>query len=312
MGEFAHSTHPNLRGLTDLKFCAPDQVEGADAVFLCLPHGESAKQASAWASRCRWLVDLSADFRLQDLALYRSYYGEDHPSPDFLKEFAYGLPEINREKIAQSAKVSGVGCNATATNLALLPLVRAGLVDWSKPIISDIKVGSSEGGAAATDASHHPERSGAVRPYAPAGHRHEAEVRQMISSQGGPADADLHMTVTSIEMVRGASAAVHVFLNRPCEEKDLWKAFRSVANPEPFVRIAKSAAGIFRAPEPKILAGTNFADLGFALAKGGIKATLFCAIDNLVKGAAGSAIQCLNLMTGQDESSGLGFPGLHP
>lgn len=223
-----------------------------------------------------------------------------------------------RDRLRQARYASGVGCNATATNLALLPLVRADMLDLSQPIIADVKVGSSEGGAESSDASHHPERSGAVRSYAPAGHRHIAEVEQMLEIEwarrgqqpnGAPT---IHMTVTSIEMVRGVLATVHAFLRQPAQEKDLWRAFRACYADEPFVRIVKSNVGIFRLPEPKILAGSNWADVGFALSEDGRKVTLLCAIDNLMKGAAGSAVQCLNVMMGWDERTGLEFPGLHP
>jgi N-acetyl-gamma-glutamyl-phosphate/LysW-gamma-L-alpha-aminoadipyl-6-phosphate reductase len=197
-----------------------------------------------------------------------------------------------------------------------MPLVKAGLIDFSKPIIADIKVGSSEAGAEASDASHHPERSGAVRSYAPAGHRHTAEVEQMLATltpnPSPDARGEIHMSATSIEMVRGVMATVHVFLNKPAQDKDLWKAFRSAYKEEPFVRIVKAQTGIFRYPEPKILAGSNWADVGFALSEDGRKATLLCAIDNLMKGAAGSAVQCLNVMQGWDERAGLEFVGLHP
>jgi N-acetyl-gamma-glutamyl-phosphate/LysW-gamma-L-alpha-aminoadipyl-6-phosphate reductase len=239
-----------------------------------------------------------------------------------VEKFVYGLPELTREKLKGARYASGVGCNATATNLALMPLVKAGLIDFNKPIIADIKVGSSEAGAEASDASHHPERSGAVRSYAPAGHRHTAEVEQMlVALDAGRMTSDtsndmrkvsIHMSATSIEMVRGVLATVHVFLNKPAQDKDLWKAFRSAYKDEPFVRIVKAQTGIFRYPEPKILAGSNWADVGFALSEDGRKATLLCAIDNLMKGAAGSAVQCLNVMQGWDECAGLEFTGLHP
>lgn len=310
MGEFVHSLNPNLRGRTELKFVDASQVGDVDVVFLCLPHGEAASQAGAWAQRAAHVIDLSADFRLRDPALHQKVYGSPHPAPDLLADFVYGLPEVHREKLAGARLASGVGCNATAASLALLPAAKAGLLDESMPIIADVKVGSSEAGAAATDASHHPERSGAVRSYAPAGHRHAAEVNQMLEVFGVKAEA--HMTVTSIEMVRGALATVHCFLKEPLQEKDLWKAFRAAVQGEPFLRIVKASVGIHRAPEPKIVAGTNYADIGFALAEGGRKATFLCAIDNLMKGAAGSAVQCLNVMNGWPESSGLEFPGLHP
>ncbi len=321
MGEYAHAAHPNLRGVSALQFIRPEDAQPCDVVFLCLPHGEASAQIERWAGLAERIIDLSADFRLRNLAAYKRWYGHDHPAPHWVERFVYGLPELTREQLKGARYASGVGCNATATNLALLPLVKAGLIDWSLPIVADVKVGSSEGGAESSPASHHPERSGAVRSYAPAGHRHTAEVEQMIVQvrQANQVDVDnltnfthLHMSVTSIEMVRGVLATVHVFLKQPVQEKALWKAFRDGYKNEPFVRLVKSSAGIFRAPEPKILAGSNWADVGFALSEDGRKATLLCAIDNLMKGAAGSAVQCLNVMMGWDERAGLEFPGLHP
>jgi N-acetyl-gamma-glutamyl-phosphate/LysW-gamma-L-alpha-aminoadipyl-6-phosphate reductase len=326
MGEFAHVPHPNLRNTTNgnLQFIQPGDVQKTNAIFLCLPHGEAATQIDRWAGLADTIIDLSADFRISNTSAYTRWYNGQHPAPQWVEKFVYGLPELTRTQLKSTRYASGVGCNATATNLALLPLVKAGLIDFDNPIIADIKVGSSEAGAEASDASHHPERSGAVRSYAPAGHRHTAEVEQMIEMANGEwrmaslafgtphSPFPIHMSVTSIEMVRGVLATVHAFLNQPMQDKDLWKAFRACYKDEPFVRIVKSQTGIFRYPEPKILAGSNWADVGFALSEDGTKATLICAIDNLMKGAAGSAVQCLNVMHGWDERAGLAFPGLHP
>ena len=323
LGEYAHVAHPNLRGTRTgaLQFIRPDDLQRADVLFLCLPHGQALSQIDCWVALADVLIDLSADFRLRNITAYAKWYEEPHKAPEWLGRFVYGLPELTREQLRGARYASGVGCNATATNLALLPLVRAGMLDFSQPIIADVKVGSSEGGAESSDATHHPERSGAVRSYAPAGHRHIAEVEQMIAlerarlKQASP-EADpqpvIHMSVTSIEMVRGVLATVHAFLRQPAQEKDLWRAFRACYQDEPFVRIVKSSTGIFRLPEPKILAGSNWADVGFALDRDGRKVTLLCAIDNLMKGAAGSAVQSLNVMMGWDERAGLEFVGLHP
>jgi len=315
MGEYASVPHPNLRGAKhgDLQFIRPEDVKPCDVIFLCLPHGEAQTQIERWAALAPTIIDLSADFRIRDLKAYEKWYGEAHKAPAWVDKFVYGLPELTRAQLKTAQYASGVGCNATATNLALLPLVKANLIDWNMPVIADIKVGSSESGAVGSDASHHPERSGAVRPYAPAGHRHTAEVEQMVVNiQPQTPNPKIHMTLTSIEMIRGASAAVHVFLNKPAQDKDLWKAYRQAYKDEPFVRIVKTNTGIFRLPEPKILAGSNWADVGFALSEDGNKVTLFCAIDNLVKGAAGSAVQCLNAMKSWDERAGMEFTGLHP
>ena len=333
MGEFAHVTHPNLRGTTagNLQFIQPSEVKPCDVIFLCLPHTEASKQIEQWAGLAGTIIDLSADFRLHDQSAYAKWYGEAHPAPAWCDKFVYGLPELTRAQLKGAQYASGVGCNATATNLALMPLVKAGLLDPALPIIADIKVGSSEGGAEAKDATHHPERSGATRTYAPVNHRHTAEVEQMVGMIGmvgklgmanaelskdisstSPSDFSIYMTITSIEMVRGALATVHCHLKEPTQEKTLWKAYRDCYKNEPFVRIVKTQTGIFRAPETKILAGSNWADVGFYVSEDGKKVTALCAIDNLMKGAAGSALQCLNVMKGWDERTGLEFAGLHP
>jgi len=305
-GTFVHSVHPNLRGRTRLKFSPAAQLEPCDVLCLALPHKRAQERIEHYAGLAERIVDLSADFRLRDPALYERWYGEPHGAPEWLERFVYGLPELHREELKSARYVSGVGCNATASNLALLPLVRAGLIDMEKPIVVDLKVGSSEGGNSYSMASHHPERSGAVRSFAPVKHRHAAEVEQGLGL------SNVYLSVTSIELVRGALATAHCWAKGPLQEKDLWKAYRSAYNDEPFVRIVRDKAGIYRYPEPKLLSGTNYADVGFELDPETNRLVSIAAIDNLMKGAAGTALQCLNLMMGWDETLGLGFPGLHP
>lgn len=303
-GKFVHTLHPNLRGRTKLKFVPSAAVEAADVICLALPHGHAQKRIEEFAGKAKRIVDLSADFRLRDLELYEKTYGAPHENPEWNERFVYGLAELTREELRGANYVSGVGCNATASNLALLPLVRAGLLDPERPPVVDLKVGSSEGGNSASLASHHPERSHAVRSFAPVGHRHAAEVVQ------GLGIGEVHLSVTSIELVRGVLATAHCWLKEPAEDKDLWKVYRGAYNAEPFVRLVKDKKGVYRFPEPKLLWGTNLADVGWAVE--GRRLVSICAIDNLMKGAAGSALQCLNLMMGWDEGTGLGFPGLHP
>ncbi|MBP1467487.1 N-acetyl-gamma-glutamyl-phosphate reductase [Candidatus Chloroploca sp. M-50] len=305
-GRYLHQVHPNLRGRSKVQFVHPDRLEPCDLLFLALPHGEAAQAIERYAGLAPRLIDCSADFRLRDPAVYARWYREEHPAPAWLDRFVYGLPEVSREALRGVNYASGVGCNATATNLALLPLVQAGLVDEQRPVIVEIKVGSSEGGATSSESSHHPERAGAVRSFAPVGHRHTAEV-EMVTGL-----TNVHLSVTSVELVRGALATAHVFANRPVTEKDLWQAYRAFAATQPFVRIVKERQGIYRYPEPKILAGSNFADIGFTLDETTGRIVSICALDNLMKGAAGSAVQCMNLMAGFVETEGLDFPGLHP
>jgi N-acetyl-gamma-glutamyl-phosphate/LysW-gamma-L-alpha-aminoadipyl-6-phosphate reductase len=305
-GRYLYQVHPNLRGLTTLQFIHPDKLTACDLLFLALPHGEAARAIEHYSALAPRIIDCSADFRLRDPAVYQRWYAEPHPAPAWLERFVYGLPEVSRAALQTAAYASGVGCNATATNLALLPLVRAGLIDHTRPVIAEIKVGSSEGGAGASESSHHPERAGAVRSFAPVGHRHTAEVLQVT---GLP---EVHLAVTAVELVRGALATVHCFAANPISEKELWQAYRAFARDEPFVRIVKERQGIYRFPEPKILAGSNYADIGFAYDAASGRIVSIAAIDNLMKGAAGSAVQCMNLMAGFSETAGLTFPGLHP
>lgn len=305
-GKPIHAVHPNLRKATNLQFVSATALQACDVLFLALPHGEAQRRIAHFAALAPYIIDLSADFRLRDLVVYERYYGEPHAAPDWLDKFVYGLPEINREALRNAKYASGIGCNAAAAILALLPLVRAGLIDSSKPITVDLKVGSSEGGATASQASHHPERSGAVRTFAAVGHRHEAEVAQALGLN------NVYLSINSIEMVRGVMATAQVFSAAGVDDKTLWKAYRATYSAEPFVRIVHDKSGVHRHPEPKWLAGTNFADVGWEAEPESGRIVALAALDNLGKGAAGSAVQCMNLMLGYPEETALTFYGLHP
>jgi len=308
-GDYVHSLHPNLRPTghrQPIRFTTLSELQPCDVLFLALPHGEAQRRIAQLAGLAERIVDLSADFRLNDLTAYARYYGEPHAAPEWLPRFVYGLPEASREALRSARYASGVGCNATAANLALLPLVRAGLLRSDRPVVVDVKAGSSEGGASPSLASHHPERSGAIRSFAPTGHRHEAEVRQVLGIE------DVHLSVTSIELVRGVLATAHAWVQPGLADKDLWRAYRASYSTEPFVRIVHERGGIYRHPEPKLLVGTNLADVGWELEPKTGRLVALAAIDNLGKGAAGSAVQCMNLMLGLNETAGLEFMGLHP
>lgn len=306
LGEYLYQVHPNLRKRTQLKFTDPGQIEPVDVLFLALPHGQAQLDIQRYAALADKIIDLSADFRLRDAALYQKWYGKPHAAPEWLERFVYGLPELHRAEIETAKYISGVGCNATACNLALLPLVGADLLDTTAPVLSEIKVGSSEGGAEGNPGSHHPERSSVIRTFSAFGHRHTAEVIQEMGL------ANISLTMTSVDLVRGVLATLHATVRVGVATKDLWKGYRAAANDNPFIRIVKEQRGIYRVPEPKILAGSNYADLGFELDEASGHIVSMCAIDNLMKGASGSAVQCMNLMIGLDETTGLEFPGLHP
>ena len=309
-GSFVHFTHPNLRQRTRLKFIGMDELEPVQLLFLCLPHGQAMQQIDRFVGLAERIVDCSADFRLDDPDLYTEWYGKPHAAPQWLEQFVYGLPELNRDRIRGARYVSGVGCNATAINLAILPVVQSGLMATDTDLICEVKVGSSEAGNKSSDSSHHPVRAGAMRSFAPVGHRHTAEVLQLLAAYG--TCAKVHMSGTAIDNVRAALATVHLFVPPGTRERGIWKAFRTVWQAEPFVRVVKEAKGNYRYPEPKILAGSNWADVGFALDSSSQRLVCICAIDNLMKGAAGTAVQSANLMFGLDETTGLTFPGLHP
>ena len=295
--------HPNLRKRTNLKFCSIQDLEPADLIFTALPHTRCMQKFSDFSSLADRIVDLSADFRLKDAEVYRKWYGVDHSQPDKLGDFVYGNVELHREEMKQARYISGAGCNATATILPLWPLFKEGVVDTARPVIAEAKCGSSEGGNSASEASHHPERSGCVRSYRPTGHRHIAEMEQEL---GNP----VHFSATSIEMVRGILVTAHLFVKDGITEKDIWKTYRQVYGPEPFIRIVKERQGLYRYPEPKILVGSNYCDIGFELA--GDRLVVISAIDNLMKGAAGQAMHAMNVMCGFEETRGLEFSGLHP
>jgi N-acetyl-gamma-glutamyl-phosphate/LysW-gamma-L-alpha-aminoadipyl-6-phosphate reductase len=303
-GRYVHTVHPNLRGVTQLQFTHPDVLEAADLLFLATPHGQAAGNIDRYAGLTRRIIDCSADFRLRDASLYPRWYGLDHPAPAWLERFVYGLPERTRASLAGAHYASGVGCNATATILALAPLADAGVLTRA---VVDVKVGSSEAGAQVSASSHHPERSGAVRSFKPTGHRHQAEVVQALGDR-----FELHFSVTSVDLVRGVLATCHCFLNRRLQEKDIWQLFRAAYRFEPFIRLVKSSSGLHRYPEPKLLAGSNYCDVGFEVDPDTGRVVVIAALDNLMKGAAGSAVQSMNVMLGWDEKAALAFPGLHP
>ena len=304
------SVHPQLRGRTELRFSGRADLEGADLVFSALRHGETAPQVEAIAALAPVVVDLSADFRLHDPADYPRWYGWEHPRPELLGDFVSGLAELHRDRIAASDRLSIGGCVATATILALAGLVGAGVIDPSMPVVADALVGSSAAGSEPTASSHHPHRSGAIHSFAATGHRHTAEVLQELRRLG--VIGEVALSVTSVEAVRGILVTAHLWLREPLEEREVWRLLRAATATEPFLRIVKQAHGLHRHPDPRLVAGTNFCDLGFSRDPHSRRLVVTAAIDNLVKGAAGQAVQAANIRLGCTETAGLDFTGLYP
>lgn len=300
--------HPNLRGVTDLKFIHPenltDEVAHLDLLFLSLPHGKSMTLIDVYMEIADRIVDLSADFRLSDSGQYRYWYGQKHVKPKLLDQFIYGLPELYREDLKEASYVASPGCMATSAIIPLKPIVDR-FKDSITRVVVDSKVGSSAGGARVNPGSHHPERRGVIRCYKPSGHRHIAEMEQELGIQ-------VAFSPHAVELVRGIMSTIHVFLDTEYEEKDIWRTYIKSYQHEPFIRLVKERKGIYRFPEPKLVMGTNLMDIGFEKDLQTGRLIILSALDNLVKGASGQAVQAANLMLGFEETAGLTQIGLHP
>ncbi len=303
-GKPVSRAHPNLRRATTLTFVPRAQLRPADVTFLAVPHGEAMGAMPELLATGGTVIDLSADHRLRDPQEYPRYYRHEHPHPELLGEAVYGMPELHRDALRGARLIAVPGCIATATILALHPMARSGPAATARAVV-DAKSGSSAGGHDAGPAGQHAERSGVMRAYAPSGHRHTAEIEQETGVRTA-------LSCHAVEAVRGVLATVHLVGIDPPEERELWKLYRAAYGAEPFVRIVHDPDGLYREPEPKILSGTNFCDVGFASDPEHGRAVLLGALDNLGKGAAGAAVQCLNVRCGLPETRGLEFLGLHP
>ena len=310
-GKRVVGVHPNLRKRTALTFSRVDELEPCDVLFLALPHGSSGARIDRFLDLAPVIIDLSADFRLHDPAQYPRWYGHEHPTPALLDRFVYGIPELHRTEMRSAKAISSAGCLATAAILGLHPLFAEGLVDLEKTVVVEVKTGSSGAGAEEGLASHHPERSGVMRSFKPTGHRHTAELEQELGAASGTRPS-IAFSATAVEAVRGVLATSHVFLREPLSEKDLWKVYRRCYGTEPFIRLVKENTGVFRYPEPKILTGSNYCDVGFELDEENNRVVVLAAIDNLMKGASGQAVQAMNVRLDFPEEAGLEFAGLHP
>ncbi len=305
-GHRADSVHPNLRGRTDLTFSTVEDIGGSDVLMFATPHRVTMSLLPKLAPRAQHVIDTSADFRLRDPGEYERRYGVKHAAPELLAGFVPGCPELARSALRSADRISVPGCSATAAILALAPLAADRLIEPDVQV--DAHTGSSGAGAGRnTDstANTHAERSGAMRVFAPVGHRHEVEVAQLT----GLAVA---MSATGVEAVRGVQVVCHARARAPVDERTTRRVYRDRYGEEPFVRIVAHRHGHHRYPDPKVLLGSNYCDVGFAVSSDGVRITAIAALDNLVKGGAGAAVQCLNIRMGWPERLGLEFPGLHP
>lgn len=304
----AHAAHPNLRKICQHVFTDPKNLEKCDVIFVALPNCASMNCIDWLFDLAPVVIDAGADFRLRSEQVFEKWYKQKHVAADFLESAVYGVAELHRERIRGASLIACGGCEATASILALYPLVKHNLIKGN--IIIDAKMSSSQSGLEPTLSSHHPERSGVVRSYMPTGHRHTAEIEQELSKYCP--DIRVHISATALDMVRGILVTAHTTPVKKISEKDVWKAYRQEYGNEPFIRIVKENRGIYRYPEPKILSGTNYFDVGFELSEDGDRLVVIGALDNLVKGTSGQAVQAMNIRFGLDEKLGLNFCGLHP
>jgi LysW-gamma-L-alpha-aminoadipyl-6-phosphate/LysW-L-glutamyl-5-phosphate reductase len=312
-GEYVHRIHPSLKGFIDLTFSPLDMeklVNSCDIVFTSVPHGKSNKIVNELYGRGMKIIDLSADFRLKNPKDYVKWYGWEHPFPELLSKSVYGVPELHREDIKKSQLVSCPGCMAVTSLLALKPLIENNLID-TEHIIVDSKIGSSGAGVKANAGTHHAMRYGVIRPYKPAKHRHTGEIEQELGLVAKKT-IKVGMSPHAVNIVRGILTTNHTFLRKPMSELELWKVYRNSYRGEPFLRLIRDKKGLYKFPDPKFLIGSNFCDIGFDIDEDNQRLVSLSASDNLMKGAAGSAIQNMNVLYGFDETEGLKYTPLTP
>ena len=311
-GKYLSNVHPNLRGITKIKFENYDVntiSEKCDYVFLSVPHRASMNIVPELLETGVKVIDLSADFRIKNQEVYEYYYGK-HEHPELLDKSVYGISELHKEEIKKANLVSCPGCLASSAILGAAPIISTDAVDLER-IVIDSKVGSSASGRDFSLATHHPERANIVRPYKATNHRHTAEMEQELGAVAGK-QVKIAFSAHAVDMVRGILSTIHLFLEKELSEREAWGIFREFYSDEPFIRIIKQKTGIYRLPDPKIIAGTNYCDIGFEVDEHMPRIVVLSALDNLMKGASGQAVQCMNIMEGIDETTGLAFPGLHP
>jgi LysW-gamma-L-alpha-aminoadipyl-6-phosphate/LysW-L-glutamyl-5-phosphate reductase len=303
-GRAVGEVHRNLYGLTELRFQrAPEDlqnVDGLDCVFLALPHGQAMEIAPRLPKGVK-VIDLSGDFRLRDSHIFQEHYGREHTAMEAQREFVYGLTETNREAIRNARLISNPGCFATATLLGLAPLVANNLL--SGRVVVDAKTGSSGSGAKPAANTHHPQRMNSFYAYKPFTHQHVPEIEQELRAVGDWASELVFMT-HSLPVARGIFASVYAETKKEMTADEVRAVFARFYRESFFVRLVEGS------PDINWVKTTNFCDIG--LAARGRQLVVFSALDNLVKGAAGQAVQNMNLMFGLDEKTGLLLTGSNP
>ncbi|MBA4184367.1 MAG: N-acetyl-gamma-glutamyl-phosphate reductase [Acidobacteria bacterium] len=304
-GKAIGEVHKNLSGLTDLRFeKSPEDLsalEKTDVAFFALPHGQALKLVPQLPDSVK-VVDLSGDFRINDAEVFQKFYRLEYTATDLQTKFVYGLTETNREAIKQAQYIANPGCFATATLLALAPMVKSGLL--AGKIIVDAKTGSSGSGAKAAANTHHPQRMNSFYAYKPFAHQHVPEIEQHLREVGEFANDFVFMT-HSLPVSRGIFASCYLETTVNLTGEDLKNLYELFYKDSFFVRVVDGS------PDINWVKTTNFCDIA-AHSNANKQIVIFSAIDNMVKGAAGQAVQNMNLMFGLDEKTGLIFAGSNP
>ena len=296
---------PSLRGRVDIAFVSPstEALSNCDVVFFATPNGIAMKEAKALLDAGIRVIDLAADFRIRDVAVWEKWYGMQHASPELLGDAVYGLPEVNRDKIAQAKLVANPGCYPTAVQLGFLPLVEAGLIDVDH-LIADAKSGVSGAGKKAEIGFLFAESADNFKAYGVAGHRHLPEIRQGLANAANR-EVGLTFVPHLTPLIRGIHATLYARLTK---DADLQQLFENRYREEPFVDVMPSGSH----PETRSVRGANVCRIAVHRPQGSDTVVVLSVIDNLVKGAAGQAVQNMNIMFGLPETSGIDIVPLLP
>jgi N-acetyl-gamma-glutamyl-phosphate reductase len=307
-GEVMSSLYPNLRGFVDQEMIEADLPRigsASDVTIVSLPSGMAMNLVPELLKQGSKVIDVAADFRLKQADLYPQWYKLSHTAPEYLGEAVYGLPELHREAIARARLVANPGCYPAAAILALAPLLGSGKVR-TEGIVIDAKSGVSGAGRGGGGGFGFSETNENVRAYSVVGHNHTAEIEQELSGLAG-VTVQVVFTPHLIPMTRGILVTAYVPLSSDLSEADALALYHRVYGQAPFVRVLDTFL-----PETKATLGSNFCDVTVRVNRRAGMAIAIAAIDNLGKGAAGQAVQNLNLMCGLPEETGLKFPGVYP
>ena len=305
-GKRVDAVHPNLAKLTDLIFASNNETHhfaNLDCLFLALPHGQALELVPQIPANVK-VIDLSGDFRLRDADIFKDAYGREHTAMEAQREFVYGLTEVSRNQIREASRIANPGCFATALELGLYPFIASGLATGK--IIADLKTGSSGSGAKAAAGTHHPKRANSFYAYKILEHQHQPEVEQLLAAvnEKWAEDCSLIMQTHSLPTVRGIFASIYFTTRVAMTRDEVGGVLRDFYGNEFFIRLVDGS------PDINWVKNTNFVDIGWATS--GDTVVVFVALDNLVKGAAGQAIQNMNLMFAVEERTGLVVAGTNP